>query len=56
MLLRENALWSERNSRLADESVEAMAAAGIFRMRTPARYGGYECDASTLVHVDTCEI
>lgn len=50
-LLRKNALWSERNSRLADETVDAMAEAGIFRMRTPARYGGYECDASTLIDV-----
>lgn len=50
-VLRDNALWSERNRRLADESVQAMAEAGIFRMRTPARYGGYECDATTMVNV-----
>lgn len=50
-VLRENALWSERNRRLADESVQAMTDAGIFRMRVPARYGGYECDAATLVDV-----
>jgi alkylation response protein AidB-like acyl-CoA dehydrogenase len=50
-ILRENALWGERNQRLADESVAAMAEAGIFRMRVPARFGGYECDTSTLVDV-----
>lgn len=50
-ILRDNALWSERNRRLADESVQAMTEAGIFRMRTPARYGGYECDATTMVDV-----
>lgn len=50
-ILRDNALWSERNRRLADESVQAMAEAGIFRMRTPSRYGGYECDATTMVDV-----
>ncbi|MFL6140078.1 MAG: acyl-CoA dehydrogenase family protein [Frankiaceae bacterium] len=50
-LLRKNALWSEQNRRLADETVEALVDAGIFRMRTPARYGGYECDANTLVDV-----
>lgn len=50
-VLRDNALWSERNRQLADESVRAMAEAGIFRMRVPARYGGYECDAATLVDV-----
>lgn len=50
-ILRGNALWSERNRRLADESVDAMTRAGIFRMRIPARYGGYECDTATLVDV-----
>jgi alkylation response protein AidB-like acyl-CoA dehydrogenase len=50
-VLRSNAPWSERNRRLADESVQAMTEAGIFRMRVPARYGGYECDAATLVDV-----
>jgi alkylation response protein AidB-like acyl-CoA dehydrogenase len=50
-VLQANADWSERNRRLSDESVEAMAEAGIFRMRVPARYGGYECDTRTLVEV-----
>jgi alkylation response protein AidB-like acyl-CoA dehydrogenase len=50
-ILRDNALWSERNRRLSDESVQALADAGIFRMRVPKRYGGYECDTSTLVDV-----
>jgi alkylation response protein AidB-like acyl-CoA dehydrogenase len=50
-ILRENAAWSEENRRLSDETVRAMAAAGIFRMRVPARFGGYECDARTLVDV-----
>ncbi|WP_342743911.1 acyl-CoA dehydrogenase family protein [Haloechinothrix alba] len=30
-----------------------MAEAGLFRMRVPARYGGYECSARTLVDVGT---
>ncbi|MFC0007338.1 acyl-CoA dehydrogenase family protein [Micromonospora siamensis] len=50
-LLRRNAAWSEQNRRPADETVEALTAAGILRMRTPQRYGGYECDASTLLDV-----
>jgi alkylation response protein AidB-like acyl-CoA dehydrogenase len=50
-VLRDNALWSERNRRLADETVQAMTDAGIFRMRVPARYGGYECDGATMVDV-----
>jgi alkylation response protein AidB-like acyl-CoA dehydrogenase len=50
-LLRKHAAWSEENRRLHKESIEALADAGIFRMRTPARYGGYESDTRTLVDV-----
>jgi alkylation response protein AidB-like acyl-CoA dehydrogenase len=50
-LLRKHAVWSEENRRLHEESVEALADAGVFRMRVPARYGGYESDARTLVEV-----
>ncbi|WP_372671783.1 acyl-CoA dehydrogenase family protein [Amycolatopsis kentuckyensis] len=50
-LLRANALGHEQNGRLHDRTVDALAEAGIFRMRVPARYGGYECDTSTLVDV-----
>ena len=38
-LLRKHAAWSEENRRLHEESIEALADAGIFRMRVPARYG-----------------
>ena len=34
-----------------DEVIDALADAGIFRMRTPRRYGGYESDTRTLVEV-----
>jgi alkylation response protein AidB-like acyl-CoA dehydrogenase len=50
-LLRQNAAWSEENRRIHEESIEALADAGIFRMRVPARYGGYESDTRTLVDV-----
>lgn len=50
-VLRSNSAWSEKNRRLHDESVQALADAGLFRMRMPARYGGYECDTRTLVEV-----
>ncbi len=50
-LLRKNAAWSEENRRIHEESIEALADAGIFRMRVPARYGGYESDTRTLVEV-----
>ncbi|MEU4805545.1 acyl-CoA dehydrogenase family protein [Actinosynnema sp. NPDC023587] len=52
-LLRENAAWSEENRRLHEKSVDALADAGVFRLRTPHRYGGYEADTRTLVEVAT---
>jgi alkylation response protein AidB-like acyl-CoA dehydrogenase len=50
-VLRKNAAWSEENRRLHSESIEALAEAGMFRLRTPVRYGGYEADTRTLVDV-----
>ncbi|HEX6870105.1 MAG TPA: acyl-CoA dehydrogenase family protein [Micromonosporaceae bacterium] len=51
--LQKHAAWSEENRRLNDESIEALANAGVFKMRVPARYGGYESDTRTLVDVGT---
>jgi alkylation response protein AidB-like acyl-CoA dehydrogenase len=50
-LLRANALWTEQNRRIHEESIEALAEAGIFKLRAPKRYGGFEVDARTLVEV-----
>jgi len=50
-VLRQHAAWAEENRRIHDESIEALADAGIFKLRTPARYGGYEADTRTLVEV-----
>ncbi|KAB1140433.1 acyl-CoA dehydrogenase family protein [Micromonospora sp. DSM 115977] len=50
-LLQKHASWSEENRRMHDEVVEAMADAGLFRMRIPKRYGGYESDTRTLTDV-----
>ncbi|MBW4721822.1 acyl-CoA dehydrogenase family protein [Saccharothrix obliqua] len=50
-LLRKHSAWSEENRRLHDETVEALAAAGFFKLRTPVRHGGYEVDTRTLVDV-----
>lgn len=52
-VLRRNAVWQERNRRLHDETIEALAEAGIFRLRVPRRYGGFEADTATLVDVAT---
>lgn len=50
-VLRHNAVWQERNRRLHDETVAALAEAGLFRLRVPKRYGGFEVDTRTLVDV-----
>jgi alkylation response protein AidB-like acyl-CoA dehydrogenase len=52
-LLRKHAIWTEENRRLHDEVIEAFAEAGLFRLRTPVRYGGYEAGTRTLVEVAT---
>lgn len=52
-LLQKNALWGDDNRRLHDETIEALADAGILRMRIPTRYGGYESDMRTVVEVIT---
>jgi alkylation response protein AidB-like acyl-CoA dehydrogenase len=50
-VLRKNAAWAEDNRRIHEESIEALAGAGIFKLRVPVRYGGYESDTRTLVDV-----
>ena len=50
-VLRDKAAWSDENRRLHDDSIQALADAGIFKLRLPARYGGYEADTRTLVDV-----
>lgn len=50
-VLREKAVWSEENRRIHDDSLKALADAGIFRLRMPVRYGGFESDTRSLVDV-----
>ncbi len=50
-LLREHAAWAEEHRRLHDDVIDAIAAAGLFRLRLPRRFGGAECSARTLVEV-----
>jgi 3-hydroxy-9,10-secoandrosta-1,3,5(10)-triene-9,17-dione monooxygenase len=52
-LLRANAQFGEENRRLSDETIQALADAGLLKLRVPARYGGYEADLRTLVDVVT---
>lgn len=52
-LLQKNAASAEENRRPNDETIEALADAGFFKMRVPRRYGGFESDTRTLVEVGT---
>ena len=51
--LRANASWARENRRQHESTIEALASAGIFRLRVPRRYGGYEADTRTLVEIGT---
>ncbi|MGE5827860.1 MAG: acyl-CoA dehydrogenase family protein [Micromonosporaceae bacterium] len=51
VVLGAHAVWQERNRRLHEETVAALAGAGMFRLRVPRRYGGFEVDTRTLVEV-----
>ena len=50
-LLRKHASWAEENRRLPEETIEALADAGVFKFRRPKHFGGYEVDSRTLVDV-----
>jgi alkylation response protein AidB-like acyl-CoA dehydrogenase len=50
-LLQKNALITEENRRLPDDTVGALLDNGILKMRVPRRYGGYESDMNTVVDV-----
>ncbi|WP_433042364.1 acyl-CoA dehydrogenase family protein [Dactylosporangium sp. CS-033363] len=51
--LRAHTDWSEENRRVHDETIAAAAEAGLFRLRTPKRYGGFEADTRTIFDVAT---
>jgi 3-hydroxy-9,10-secoandrosta-1,3,5(10)-triene-9,17-dione monooxygenase len=50
-LIRKHALWQEENRILHQEVVQAVADAGLLKMRVPLRYGGYESDVRTVCEV-----
>jgi alkylation response protein AidB-like acyl-CoA dehydrogenase len=52
-LIESRALSAERNRNLDNEVVEALAEAGMFDLRRPLRYGGYETSALGLLDVLT---
>ncbi len=50
-ILQEHASWNEQQRRIHDEVLQALEQAGVFRLRVPKRYGGYEADSGTLVEI-----
>lgn len=52
-LLRRHASWAEDNRRLHDEVIDALTDAGVFKLRRPKHFGGYEVDTSTLCDIGT---
>ncbi|MDQ2586537.1 acyl-CoA dehydrogenase family protein [Saccharothrix yanglingensis] len=50
-VLRAHADWGDRHRRLHEESLEAMADAGVLRMRVAGEHGGAEADLATVVRV-----
>lgn len=50
-LLEAKADWAERNRRLPEEVIDALADKGMFDLRRPAQYGGPETSSRTLFEV-----
>jgi alkylation response protein AidB-like acyl-CoA dehydrogenase len=49
--LRKHAAWAEQHRRLNEDVVQALSQAGMFKLRRPRRYGGFEVDTETLLDV-----
>src|SRR5579883_1404172 len=50
-LLRKNAPASEANRRIEEETIEAATKAGLMRVCTPKRYGGWEMNTRAMLDV-----
>ncbi|MFD7654138.1 acyl-CoA dehydrogenase family protein [Actinosynnema sp. NPDC059797] len=50
-VLHAHADWGDRHRRLHDEALEAMADAGVLRLRAPTGHGGHEADLGTVLRV-----
>ena len=50
-LLAANAVKGEADRRVAEESIQAMVDAGLFKLAVPRRYGGYETSVRTMLEV-----
>src|ERR1700683_970963 len=52
-LLRKNAAASEANRRVEEETIQAMRKAGLMRVCTPQRYGGWEMNTRAMLDVSS---
>jgi alkylation response protein AidB-like acyl-CoA dehydrogenase len=52
-LLRKNAAAGEANRRVEEESIQALAKAGLLRICTPKRYGGWEMNTRAMLDVSS---
>src|ERR1700759_3591541 len=52
-LLSKNGPLGETNRRVVEESIEAAAKAGFFKVCTPKRYGGWEMNTRALLDVSS---
>jgi alkylation response protein AidB-like acyl-CoA dehydrogenase len=52
-LLRKNAAASEANRRVEEETIQAMKKAGLMRVCTPKRYGGWEMNTRAMLEVSS---
>ena len=50
-LLKRNAAKGEQDRRVVEESIQALTDAGLFKVATPKRYGGYETSMRTMLDV-----
>src|ERR1700684_317728 len=50
-LLRERAAQGEQDRRVAEDVIQALRAAGVLKIATPKRYGGYETSMRTMLDV-----
>ena len=50
-VIERNAAKGEADRRIADESIDALVEAGLFKITVPRRFGGYEVDIRTKLEV-----
>ncbi|MDJ0396262.1 acyl-CoA dehydrogenase family protein [Rhodococcus sp. G-MC3] len=50
-MLADNAAEADRNRRVPEPVIDALAEAGLFKLTLPKRYGGHQADVRTIVDV-----